>query len=60
MRTNGDVAWRSLICTGITVQGPDMRSAEWPADEWLRQRTHRRVHCSRRTEGHGPTQPVNI
>ena len=36
MRTNGDVAWRSLICAGITVQGPDMRSAEWPADERLR------------------------
>ncbi len=38
MRTNGGVAWRSLICAGITVQGLDMRIADWPADERPRER----------------------
>jgi len=38
MRTNEGVAWRSLICAGITVQGLDMRIADWPADERPRER----------------------
>ena len=38
MRTNVGVAWRSLICAGITVQGLDMRIADWPAEERPRER----------------------